>query len=339
MGGPGRPNTTTPEHLFAVGYAPCFGGALDFVGVQKKKNAKGASITCSVSSGPREICRWRAHGDDQVNVSTGEQRLDVFDERLLIRGLLSVVAKRGLNEIYRLWGLLDQFRAEACRHVTPGRVGVTERVQQQHSPWLRRRGVLGRIRSLQANCKHRRHRTLSLRRDLTVLVIGLWDSVAVSMVAAQPGFQRPPQSICPSSWDRFGSESRMAFTLQRARPCHRYGRAVADGAQVVILPSRQPALSPDAAAHAGADGRRIVSDTPGAMRPDRELRAPEQGHRIPSGTRLFCGCRVFKLRRTTRRELIQVKTALDAVLHLRSVCAPAQFMSLLLAVMRYGAAR
>jgi len=24
MGGPGRPNTTTPEHLFAVGYAACF---------------------------------------------------------------------------------------------------------------------------------------------------------------------------------------------------------------------------------------------------------------------------------------------------------------------------
>jgi organic hydroperoxide reductase OsmC/OhrA len=35
MGGPGRPNTTTPEHLFAVGYAACFGGALDFVAVQK----------------------------------------------------------------------------------------------------------------------------------------------------------------------------------------------------------------------------------------------------------------------------------------------------------------
>src|SRR2546427_2218559 len=54
MGGPGRPNTTTPEHLFAVGYAACFGGALDFVAVQKKKNAKGATVTCSVSIGPRD---------------------------------------------------------------------------------------------------------------------------------------------------------------------------------------------------------------------------------------------------------------------------------------------
>ena len=25
MGGPGRPNTSTPEHLFAAGYAACFG--------------------------------------------------------------------------------------------------------------------------------------------------------------------------------------------------------------------------------------------------------------------------------------------------------------------------
>ena len=31
MGGPGKPNTATPEHLFAAGYAACFGGAVDFV--------------------------------------------------------------------------------------------------------------------------------------------------------------------------------------------------------------------------------------------------------------------------------------------------------------------
>ncbi|MBS0393193.1 MAG: organic hydroperoxide resistance protein [Proteobacteria bacterium] len=54
MGGPGRPGTTTPEHLFAAGYAACFGGALDYVAAQKKRNAKGASVTCSVSIGPRD---------------------------------------------------------------------------------------------------------------------------------------------------------------------------------------------------------------------------------------------------------------------------------------------
>jgi lipoyl-dependent peroxiredoxin len=54
MGGPGRPHTTTPEHLFACGYAACFGGALDYVATQNKRNAKGATVTCSVSIGPRD---------------------------------------------------------------------------------------------------------------------------------------------------------------------------------------------------------------------------------------------------------------------------------------------
>src|SRR4051794_3841296 len=54
MGGPGKPGTATPEHLFAAGYAACFGGALDFIGKQHQKNASGAKITCSVSIGPRE---------------------------------------------------------------------------------------------------------------------------------------------------------------------------------------------------------------------------------------------------------------------------------------------
>ncbi len=54
MGGPGKPNTTTPEHLFASGYAACFGGALDYAASQKKRNAKAATVTCSVSIGPRD---------------------------------------------------------------------------------------------------------------------------------------------------------------------------------------------------------------------------------------------------------------------------------------------
>lgn len=54
MGGPGKPNTTTPEHLFATGYAACFGGALDYVAKQHKKDATQAKITCAVSIGPRE---------------------------------------------------------------------------------------------------------------------------------------------------------------------------------------------------------------------------------------------------------------------------------------------
>jgi lipoyl-dependent peroxiredoxin len=54
MGGPGKPNTATPEHLFAAGYAACFGGALDFVAKQQKKDASKARVACAVSIGPRE---------------------------------------------------------------------------------------------------------------------------------------------------------------------------------------------------------------------------------------------------------------------------------------------
>jgi len=54
MGGPGKPNTATPEHLFAAGYAACFGGALDYIAKQNKKNAANARITAAVSIGPRE---------------------------------------------------------------------------------------------------------------------------------------------------------------------------------------------------------------------------------------------------------------------------------------------
>jgi Ohr subfamily peroxiredoxin len=54
MGGKGLPDTTTPEHLFATGYAACFGGAIDFVASKKKRDASGATVSCEVSVGPRE---------------------------------------------------------------------------------------------------------------------------------------------------------------------------------------------------------------------------------------------------------------------------------------------
>jgi Ohr subfamily peroxiredoxin len=54
MGGPGKAGAATPEHLFAAGYAACFGGALDYVAKQKKKDASKAKVTCAVSIGPRE---------------------------------------------------------------------------------------------------------------------------------------------------------------------------------------------------------------------------------------------------------------------------------------------
>jgi osmotically inducible protein OsmC len=54
MGGPGKPDTTTPEHLFATGYAACFGGALDYIAKTHKKDATKATTTCAVGIGPRE---------------------------------------------------------------------------------------------------------------------------------------------------------------------------------------------------------------------------------------------------------------------------------------------
>jgi len=54
MGGPGIPGTTTPEHLFAVGYAACFGSALEFVARQKKISVEGLSITSHVTIGAKD---------------------------------------------------------------------------------------------------------------------------------------------------------------------------------------------------------------------------------------------------------------------------------------------
>jgi len=42
MGGAGKPGATTPEDLFAAGYAACFGGAVEFMGV--KNGLKPSSV-------------------------------------------------------------------------------------------------------------------------------------------------------------------------------------------------------------------------------------------------------------------------------------------------------
>ena len=51
MGGPGKPGTTTPEHLFAAGYAACFGGACEFMSRQLKLIPSSITIKSSVSIG------------------------------------------------------------------------------------------------------------------------------------------------------------------------------------------------------------------------------------------------------------------------------------------------
>lgn len=59
MGGPGRPNTTTPEDLFAAGYAACFGSACEFVAkTQMKLNPARITIDCAVGIGQTEDQRF-----------------------------------------------------------------------------------------------------------------------------------------------------------------------------------------------------------------------------------------------------------------------------------------
>lgn len=54
MGGPGKPGATTPEHLFAAGYAACFGSAAEFMARQLKLNAGRIEVKAAVGLGPRD---------------------------------------------------------------------------------------------------------------------------------------------------------------------------------------------------------------------------------------------------------------------------------------------
>jgi len=44
MGGPGKAGATTPEHLFAAGYAACFGSACEFMSRQLKLIPKAIEV-------------------------------------------------------------------------------------------------------------------------------------------------------------------------------------------------------------------------------------------------------------------------------------------------------
>lgn len=51
MGGPGKPGATTPEDLFAAGYAACFGSACDFMGTQMKLKPASVKVEAAVGIG------------------------------------------------------------------------------------------------------------------------------------------------------------------------------------------------------------------------------------------------------------------------------------------------
>lgn len=51
MGGPGKPGTTTPEDLFAAGYAACFSSAVDFVAQGMKLKPSSIEVEAAVGIG------------------------------------------------------------------------------------------------------------------------------------------------------------------------------------------------------------------------------------------------------------------------------------------------
>ena len=58
MGGPGKPNTATPEHLFAAGYAACFGGARLGSAVNLRPRAPSVRLREPAVKQPEEVTRW-----------------------------------------------------------------------------------------------------------------------------------------------------------------------------------------------------------------------------------------------------------------------------------------
>src|SRR5678815_3020996 len=68
MGGPGKPNTTTPEDLFAAGYAACFGGAVEFVASQKKLPISSVTVDSAVGFGTTDEGKFGLKVDLTVTV-------------------------------------------------------------------------------------------------------------------------------------------------------------------------------------------------------------------------------------------------------------------------------
>ncbi|MBI5895864.1 MAG: organic hydroperoxide resistance protein [Desulfobacterales bacterium] len=52
MGGPGKEGATTPEHLFAAGYAACFGSSCEFMSRQLRLIPKTIEVKSAVGIGP-----------------------------------------------------------------------------------------------------------------------------------------------------------------------------------------------------------------------------------------------------------------------------------------------
>ena len=70
MGGvTGKPGGTTPEHLFAAGYAACFGSACEFASRQLKMSPSKIEIKAAVGIGPRDEGGFGLKVDLVANIS------------------------------------------------------------------------------------------------------------------------------------------------------------------------------------------------------------------------------------------------------------------------------
>jgi Ohr subfamily peroxiredoxin len=69
MGGPGKPGTTTPEDLFAAGYAACFGSATEFVGRMHKMPVKSVVVKAAVGIGTTDTGSFGLKVDLDVTVT------------------------------------------------------------------------------------------------------------------------------------------------------------------------------------------------------------------------------------------------------------------------------
>jgi lipoyl-dependent peroxiredoxin len=63
MDGPGKPGTTTPEDLFAAGYAACFGSAVQHAAREMKLSPTSMEIKAAVSIGKDETGGFRLKVD------------------------------------------------------------------------------------------------------------------------------------------------------------------------------------------------------------------------------------------------------------------------------------
>ena len=68
MGGPGKPNTSTPEDLFAAGYAACLGGAIDYMATQMKLKPTSVEVLTAVGIG-KDATGFGLKVDHEVKVA------------------------------------------------------------------------------------------------------------------------------------------------------------------------------------------------------------------------------------------------------------------------------